>query len=100
MYDRFLEEPGFECLSVPDLSVISFQYRPEQASSSEVDDFNRKLLEKIIRSKKLFLSSTLLNGRFVIRVCILSFRTHLNEAKDAFHVITSMAKELEKELYE
>ena len=99
MYQRFLEEPGFECLSVPDLSVITFQYRPEQAGQVEVDVFNRKLLEKIIRSKKLFLSSTLLEGRFVIRVCILSFRTHLNEAKDAFHVITSMARELEQELY-
>ncbi len=99
MYERFLEEPGFDCLSVPDLSVICFQYRPEQAGPAEVDDFNRKLLEKIVRSKKLFLSSTLLDGRFVIRVCILSFRTHLNEAKDAFHVITSTARELEKELY-
>ncbi|MFC2161353.1 pyridoxal phosphate-dependent decarboxylase family protein [Acidobacteriota bacterium] len=99
MYNRFLEEPGFECLSVPDLSVITFRYRPEQAGPAEVDDFNRKLLDKIIRSKKLFLSSTLLNGRFIIRVCILSFRTHLNEAKDAFHVITSSAKELVKELY-
>ena len=99
MYQRFLEEPGFECLSVPDLSVITFQYRPEQAGQAEVDVFNRKLLEKIIRSNKLFLSSTLLEGRFVIRVCILSFRTHLSETKDAFYVITSAARELERELY-
>ena len=99
MYQRFLEEPGFDCFSVPDLSVISFQYRPERARPSEVDIFNRKLLEKIIRSKKLFLSSTLLDGHFVIRVCILSFRTHLSEAKDAFDVITSTARELERELY-
>lgn len=99
MYRRFLQEPGFECLSVPDLSVITFQYRPGRALPSEVEVFNRKLLDKIIRSKKLFLSSTLLKGRFVIRVCILSFRTHLSEVEDAFHVITSTAKELEKELY-
>jgi glutamate/tyrosine decarboxylase-like PLP-dependent enzyme len=99
MYQRFLEEPGFECLSVPDLSVITFQYRPEKAASKEVDVFNRKLLERIVRSKKLFLSSTLLKGRFVIRVCILSFRTHLSEAKDAFDVITSTARELERDLY-
>ncbi|MCJ7582805.1 MAG: aminotransferase class V-fold PLP-dependent enzyme [Candidatus Aminicenantes bacterium] len=99
MYKRFLVEPGFDCLSVPDLSVITFQYRPKKAGPTEVDDFNRKLLEKIVRSKKLFLSSTLLGGRFVIRVCILSFRTHLSEAQDAFSVITSLARELERELY-
>jgi len=99
MYQCFLAEPGFECLSIPDLSVITFQYRPEQASPTEIDVFNRKLLDKIIRSKKLFLSSTLLDGRFVIRVCVLSFRTHISEVKDAFNVITSTAKELEQELY-
>ena len=99
MYQRFLEEPGFECLSFPDLTVIAFQYRPQHAGPAEVDIFNRKLLEKIIRSKKLFLSSTLLESRFVIRVCILSFRTHLSEAEDAFQIITSTARELERELY-
>ena len=99
MYQRFLEEPGFECLSVPELSVITFQYRPKNASEKEVDLFNRKLLDNIIRSKKLFLSSTLLEGRFVIRVCILSFRTHISEVKEAFSVITSSARELDEKLF-
>ncbi|MGB2956123.1 MAG: hypothetical protein WBB64_09170, partial [Anaerolineales bacterium] len=99
MYRKFLDEPGFECLSVPDLSVIAFQYRPKKADESQTDTFNRKLLEKINRSKELFLSSTLLHGKFVIRVCILSFRTHLPEAVQAFDVIVSKARELEKELY-
>jgi aromatic-L-amino-acid decarboxylase len=94
MYRRFLEEPGFECLAVPDLSVIAFRYRPKKGN---VDDFNRKLLEKIIKSKKLFLSSTLLNREFVIRVCILSFRTHQAEVEEAFEIIQTAAQELEKE---
>lgn len=99
MYRKFLDEPGFECLSVPDLSVIAFQYHPKRADESQTDNFNRKLLEKINRSKELFLSSTLLHGKFVIRVCILSFRTHLPEAMLAFDVIVTKARELEKELY-
>ena len=99
MYRKFLDEPGFECLASPDLTVIPFQYFPRSKTAPEVDAFNRRLLEKINRSKKLFLSSTLLNGQFVIRTCILSFRTHKAEADFGFEVITSMARELEKEIY-
>jgi glutamate/tyrosine decarboxylase-like PLP-dependent enzyme len=99
MYQKFLDEPGFECFSAPDLTVIAFQYRPRGADDSQTDMFNRKLLERINRSQELFLSSTLLNGRFVIRVCILSFRTHLEEAQQAFEVIVDKARELNKALY-
>lgn len=93
MYQRFLAEPGFECLSVPDLSVITFRYRPQRG---EIDSFNRQLLENIVKSKMLFLSSTLLNGTFVIRVCILSFRTHEAEVEEAFDIIKTAARELEQ----
>jgi aromatic-L-amino-acid decarboxylase len=94
MYQRFVEEPGFECVSAPDLSVIAFQYQPKRG---DADGFNRKLLEKIVKSKKLFLSSTLLKGKFVIRVCILSFRTHQAEVEEAFGIIKAAAREVEME---
>lgn len=92
MYKRFLEESRFECISVPELSVIAFRYRP---TIGDVNAFNRKLLEKIVKSKKLFLSSTLLKGQFVIRVCILSFRTHQAEVEEAFEIIKWAAQELD-----
>ncbi len=92
MYERFLEEQRFECLSAPDLSVIAFRYHPRKGN---VDAFNRKLLEKIVKSKKLFLSSTLLKDQFVIRVCILSFRTHKAEVDEAFEIIKWAARELD-----
>jgi aromatic-L-amino-acid decarboxylase len=93
MYERFLEEPGFECMAVPELTVIAFRYRPKKG---DVDAFNRKLLAYIVKSKKLFLSSTLLHGKFVIRVCILSFRTHKAEVEEAFEIIKNAAKKLDK----
>jgi aromatic-L-amino-acid decarboxylase len=92
MYHRFLEEPGFECLSVPELSVIAFRYRPQRG---DLESFNRRLLENIVKSKKLLLSSTLLREQFVIRICILSFRTHQAEVEEAFEIITAAARELE-----
>jgi len=94
LYHKFEEEPGFECLAAPDLSVIPFRFHPK---SGDIHEFNRRLLKNIIRSQKLFLSSTLLKGQFVLRACILSFRTHQAEVEEAFEIITSEAQKLAKE---
>jgi len=94
LYHKFQEEPGFECLSAPDLSVVPFRFRPK---SGDVNEFNRRLLKNIIKSQKLFLSSTLLKGTFVLRACILSFRTHQAEVEEAFEIITSETQKLAEE---
>ena len=94
LYHKFQQGPGFECLSAPDLSVVPFRFRPK---SGDTNKFNRRLLKNIIKSQKLFLSSTLLKGEFALRACILSFRTHQAEVEEAFEVITSEAQKLAKE---
>ncbi len=92
MYQRFVEEPGFECLSYPQLSAFAFRYLPRKG---DMDAFNRKLLKTIVASKKLYLSSTLLNGEFAIRICILSFRTHKEDVAKAFDLIKKTALSLD-----
>lgn len=63
---------GFEIGPQPDLSVSYFYY-----PSRNVDQnlFNQKLMEEIHQDGRIFLSSTKLNGKQVIRIAILSFRT-------------------------
>ncbi len=92
MYRRFREEPGFECLCSPDLSAFAFRYHPRKG---DIDIFNRELLKALVSSRKIYLSSTLLNGLFVIRICILGFRTHKSEAESAFELIRTTARRLE-----
>jgi aromatic-L-amino-acid decarboxylase len=88
---RLREVPACEFLAEPELTVIPFRFRPARG---DVDAFNRKLLRNINMTKKLYLSSTLLRGEFVIRVCILSFRTHIEQVEEAFEVITSEARKV------
>ena len=94
LFNKFLEEPGFECVSAPDLSVVAYRFIPE---SGDADEFNRRLLRNINRSRKLFISSTMLRGRFILRACVLSFRTHQAEVEEAFETITAEAKRLARE---
>jgi aromatic-L-amino-acid decarboxylase len=92
MYQRFQEEPRFACVSIPELSAFAFRYHPKKG---DADTFNRQLLKALVASKKLYLSSTLLNGEFVIRICILGFRTHQHEVEKAFEIIRATAQKLE-----
>ena len=79
-----LSGAGFQVGPEPDLSVSYFWYEPRHM---ERDLFNKKLLEFIHKDGSAFFSSTQLNGRFVIRIAILSFRTKLKTVDGAFTMI-------------
>jgi aromatic-L-amino-acid/L-tryptophan decarboxylase len=93
LYQALADSPGFELPWEPDLSVVAFRYRP---ATGDADEFNRALLERINESKRVFLSSTLIEGRFVIRACILSHRTHRDRIEEAVEIIRSAARELDR----
>jgi aromatic-L-amino-acid/L-tryptophan decarboxylase len=92
LYEALVDSPGFELPWKPDLTVIPFRYRPR---SGDPEEFNRRLLERINASRRVFLSSTMIDGRFVIRACIVSFRTHRDRIEEAIRIIRSSAAELE-----
>ncbi|MBS1928084.1 MAG: aminotransferase class V-fold PLP-dependent enzyme [Chitinophagaceae bacterium] len=78
-----LVELGFEVGPVPDLSVSYFWYPAE----SKTNDFNKQLMQHIHEDGSVFLSSTLLKDKFVIRMAILSFRTKLATINRAIEMI-------------
>ncbi len=70
-FRRELVNMGFKVGPTPDLSVSYFWY-PFGENENEL---NQELMKNIHKDGSVFLSSTKLNGRFVIRMAILSFRT-------------------------
>jgi glutamate/tyrosine decarboxylase-like PLP-dependent enzyme len=73
-----VEKLGFEVGPEPELSVATYRWVPERG---DADDFNRRLLDEILKDGRTFVSSTLLDGQFVLRVAILSFRTRLSHVQ-------------------
>ena len=58
----------------PDLSIVTYRYLPR---SGNADDFNRRLVEAVLEDGRVFISSTRIDGRFILRLAVLHFRTHL-----------------------
>jgi aromatic-L-amino-acid/L-tryptophan decarboxylase len=93
LYEELRATPGFDLPWEPELTVVAFRFRPDRGDPEE---FNRRLLERINASRRVFLSSTLIENRFVIRACIVSHRTHRDRIEEAASIIKRSAAELEE----
>ena len=93
-WEELRATPGFECLDEPQLSVVPFRYRPRRG---DVNDFNRRLLRRVNDKRRVYITSTKLDGDFVLRIAVLSFRTHGRHVHAAVEDIRAAARELEEE---
>lgn len=64
---------GFEVGPFPDLSIVTYRYLPR---SGDANTFNKRLLEEILADGKIFISSTMIDGNYTLRLAVLNFRTH------------------------
>lgn len=92
-YENIKQVPGFEVGSYPDLSVVTFRYVPPRGDANA---FNEKLIREIQRDGRVFLSSTLLDGLFTLRVAILCFRTHKQTIDLTIEILREKAKRLQE----
>lgn len=90
-YERIRKLDGFVAGPPPDLSIVAFRYRPKQGDQN---DFNRRLFEAIRDDGRIFLSTTTLDGKFTLRLAILSYHTHRQDIDVALEVIEEHARRL------
>lgn len=67
---------GFEVGPPPDLSVVTFRWVPPGIGLEEANRINKTIVDGLRKDGRIFLSSTLLDGRFTIRMAALAVRTH------------------------
>ncbi len=85
--------PGFEVGPEPQLSVATYRYVPEKG---DADQFNKQLIDALQKDGRVFVSSTRINGQFVLRVAILNFRTHRDTIDLTIEILDDAAKRLAK----
>lgn len=78
---------GFEAGPAPDLSVVAFRWAPAGMTPAEQDHLNQMIVDGVRKDGRVFISSTMLDGRFTLRLAILSFRTHLTTIDLALRVL-------------
>ena len=87
--------PELEVPQRPDLSTVIFRVRPADSSRGAIeraDEASRLLLERINGHRRIVLSSTVVDGRYTLRVCVVSHRTHHDRIAGALEIITAEAR--------
>lgn len=82
---------GIEMVADPQLTILAFRLVRE---GSDLDALNRTLLERINAKKRVMLTPAILDGKFVIRIAIVSHRTHLERVQMAVEDIRAAVAQL------
>ncbi|MBI3502567.1 MAG: aminotransferase class V-fold PLP-dependent enzyme [Bacteroidetes bacterium] len=92
-FHKEIQKRSFETGPEPELSVCTYRWIPKKGDANE---FNKKLLEAVVADGKVFISSTLLDGKFTLRLACLAFRTHLKTINTLLEVLDEKVKMLER----
>jgi aromatic-L-amino-acid decarboxylase len=79
--------PKFERVAPVPLSVICFRYKGS-------DDENRAIIEKVNASGRMFMASTVLNGKLTLRLAIGHLQTQWKDLQEAWELLRNAAEEL------
>jgi aromatic-L-amino-acid decarboxylase len=87
-------ENDFEVLAPVVLNVICFRYRPEGFNESRLNEINEKLNHHLNDSGKMYLTHTVLNGRYTLRMVTGQTNVTLGHVEKAWEIIKAEARGL------
>lgn len=85
---------NLEIVAEPQLSTVAFRLRCELCDEPQLKLMNEELRGRINAGRRVFLTPTNLHGRHVIRICVLSFRTHLDRLEVCVSEIRRALREM------
>jgi len=87
-----------------DLSIATFRYVPtdlhpgEAESAPYLNDLNAALLTRLQQGGEAYLSNAVIDGTFVLRACIVNFRTTLDDVAALPGYVVRLGRELDAQL--
>jgi glutamate/tyrosine decarboxylase-like PLP-dependent enzyme len=101
--ERTEARPDFELVCPVGLSICCFRYVPPDLPGGEgrdayLDLLNERLMTQVQQEGRVFFSNAVLHGRFVLRVCIVNFRTEADDLDAVLDVAAEAGAALDAEL--
>jgi aromatic-L-amino-acid decarboxylase len=86
--------PEIEIVAPPQLSLLAFRLAPRGLDGSALDALNRRLLSAVNARGRIHLTGTMAKGSTLLRICVLSFRTHFDRMEAALEDIRASVREV------
>ncbi|MBM3744329.1 MAG: aminotransferase class I/II-fold pyridoxal phosphate-dependent enzyme [Acidobacteria bacterium] len=93
--ERRLRESGcFEVVTPAQLGVVSFRYAPPDLAAEEAEAINQRLVGAMLADGYAVVTSTLLRGRTVLRLCTINPRTTDQEIAETVRRLARLGENL------
>ena len=92
--DRIKDSPNFELMAPVSLNLVCFRWNNGQLDNSELNRINKHLLSRINESGEVYLTHTLLSGRYTIRLSVGQRTTTRSDVERALAIIFRAAADL------
>jgi aromatic-L-amino-acid/L-tryptophan decarboxylase len=101
--DRVTERPEFELACPVGLSICCFRFVPPGLPDGPdreayLDSLNERLMTEVQQDGRVFYSNAILGERYVLRVCIVNFRTEADDLDAVLDVTTEIGTRLDAEM--
>jgi len=86
------------------LSITTFRYVPKDydTKKEEADEYlnklNAEILTRLQEGGEAFVSNAVLDGKYLLRACIVNFRTSTNDIKNLTEIIVRIGREVDGQL--
>ena len=88
------KETDFEMLAPVVISVVCFRFIPSGYNEDQINAINEKLNHQLNDSGKLYLSHTVLNGKYTLRMVTAQTNVTLEHVQKAWNMIKETARGL------
>jgi aromatic-L-amino-acid decarboxylase len=86
------KDPEFEILAPAPLATVCFRFNPGNTDEESLNEINKKLLDEINASEKVFLTHTSLNGKFTIRFVVGQTYSEKHHIEQAWQIIKAASQ--------
>jgi glutamate/tyrosine decarboxylase-like PLP-dependent enzyme len=105
LWQRAVEHPELEPVT-QGLSITTFRFVPlelqarlgDAAVAAHLDQLNEALLERLMAGGEAFVSNAVVGGRFLLRACIVNFRTRESDIDALPEIVARLGREVDAEL--
>ena len=86
------------------LSITTFRYVPpdlqngDEATETYLNALNQALVEKFHTHPDAFLSNAVINGKYVMRMCIVNFRTSIEDIEALPDIVVTTGRQLDVQM--
>ena len=92
--EKISGETDFELLAPTVISVVCFRYIPKGISTHQLNAVNEKLIHQLNDSGKLYLSHTVLNGKYTLRMVTAQTNVTREHVDKAWFLIKETARNI------